>query len=148
MANKSFEEQYPGYALIPEKKAKRRLEWAMIWITSLSLVIAIPLLMLWLLGVRSIPTPNMASSVRFNTSRLASVATMQSKAGNHDEAVRSFARYFELGGQDANIMALYAFSLSELGRRAEAIEWSRKAIATSPDSKAAKMINDALEPKN
>lgn len=149
MAKKSsFEEQFPDYQLIPAKKAARRAEWAFIWISALAGVIVIPGLLLFLLSLKQVPTPNMAEGVRSSTAGLARVAQMQSQAGNHTEAARSFQTYFSLGGSDANMMALYAYSLSELGRRAEAVEWARKALEKEPQSKAARLINDALKTKN
>lgn len=144
----SFEEQFPNYALVPDKKkVQRRLEWTILWGFSLFLIVAIPGILLFKLSLVQVPTATRSYVVRSSILRLASVATMQSKAGNHIEAARSFKTYFDLGGQDANMMALYAFSLSELGNRAEAVDWSRKAVEASPESKAARMIHDALEPK-
>lgn len=149
MAKKpSFEEQFPGYELVPDKKkVQRRLEWASLWAFAIFVMIAVPGLLLFKLSLVQPPTANTTYAVKSSIARLANTATLQSKEGNHTEAARSFKTYFELGGHDANMMALYAFSLSEIGNRAEAVEWSRKAIKTAPDSKAARMIHDALEPK-
>ena len=68
-----------------------------------------------------------------------------SETENHIEAVKSFERYFALGGEEADVMALYAYSLLEIGRKDEARVWSGRAIATDPKSKAAKLIQKELK---
>jgi tetratricopeptide (TPR) repeat protein len=143
MKKKSFEEQFPGYETIPAKK--KPFTWFAIWAAFAVLLIAAPGVMFYKLAQLQVPHPNQAGLNKFSLPTLGSVAERQSQTGNHAEAVKNFKNYFELGGQDADLMAEYAYSLSELGLKEEALKWSRLAIKTAPNSKAARLINDTLE---
>ncbi len=144
MKQNSFEKQFPGYKIVPEKK--KHWQWALIWAGFTVMVVVIPLLLFKLLSLTT-PTPNMAGNNKFTLSTVRALALQQSAQEKHSEALASFQRYFSMGGQEADIMAMYAYTLMELGRDEEAREWSRKASAQDPESKAARMIRDALEKK-
>ena len=145
MSKNSFELQYPGYKLIPEKKF--RVAWALVWLATAGGLIGIPGIILYALSTFQPPTPGMAGVNSFTVSTMGSAAMSQSEAGNHLEAIKNFQSYFQLGGQDVEKMALYAYSLAELGRKDEALTWSRKAVQTDPKSRAARLIHDTLEVK-
>lgn len=145
MAKKSkFEQQFPGYKIIPEKR--QTLKWIATWIGMAVLVILPTYITLYGLGFNSVPTPVAAGYNDLSKMTSAQKARMLSDAGRHREAAEEFRTYFQLGGNDANLMALYAFSLSQLGLKTEAVTWARKALKTAPESKAARLIHDALEP--
>lgn len=150
MAKNTFQEQYPDYPVVPEKKfSLHKMQWPFLWIWMLAMMIGVPGLILYKLG--TVPSMNYETVQyiqRTTEQRLARTAQTHAKAGNHTEAVNTFKTYFEIGGTNADMMALYAYSLSELGHRAEALTWARKAVDKAPQSKAAKLIHDALEPKN
>ena len=140
----SFEEQYPDYPVVPEKKAMKRFYFALAWAAFAVFCIGLPLLMFKALSY-TVPTPNQASVGQTALLTLRAVALDQSEAENHVEAVKSFERYFALGGKEADIMALYAYSLLEIGRKDEARAWSGRAIASDPKSKAAQLIEKELK---
>ncbi len=143
--SKSFEEQYPDYKLIPEKK--RHWVWPLIWVATLILTVAVPISGLYLLGQVQVPTPNMAGFNDFSLGTLGNIAATQAQQGRYALAVRTFTDYFKLGGDDPEHMALFASSLNQVGRGKEALEWSRKAIQAAPESRTARFINESLEAK-
>ena len=147
MAKKpSFEQLFPDYQIVPEKKWRRAFFWIATWIAMAALVIVPTYTILNALGFNSMPPPSAAGYNDYSQMTSAQKARMLSDAGRHREAAEEFRTYFQLGGNDANLMALYAYSLSQLGLNTEAITWSRKALKTAPDSKAARLIHEALEP--
>lgn len=142
---KTFEEQYPGYEIIPEKK--RRWLWPLIWISALVLAVGVPLSGLYLLGQVPVPLPNEASLNDYSLGTLGNIAATQARNGQYALAVRTFTDYFQLGGDDGDHMAIFASSLNQVGRSKEALEWSRKAVQAAPESRTAHFINDSLEAK-
>lgn len=145
MAKNSFDQQFPGYEIIPEKKSRGK--WALVWLATIVGLLGVPGILLYVLSSFQPPVPGMAGTNTFTVSTMGSAAMAQSEAGNHAEAIKNFQSYFQLGGQDVEEMALYAYSLSELGRKDEALTWSRKAVAADPKSRAARLIHDTLEVK-
>jgi hypothetical protein len=145
MTTNSFEKQFPGYDLIQEKKSK--FTWPLIWLTTIIGVLGIPALLLYNLSNFRPPVPALVGFNELSLLTVGNLAVNQTEAGNHRDAVIHFKSYFDLGGNDADKMALYAFSLSKLGNKDEALLWSRKAIETNPSSKAARLIHDVLETK-
>jgi hypothetical protein len=143
--SKSFEEQYPDYKLIPEKK--RHWVWPLIWVAALTLAVGVPLTGLYLLGQVEVPTPNEAALNGYSIGTLGSIGATQARYGQYALAVRTFSDYFQLGGDDPEHMALFASSLNQVGRSAEGLEWSRKAVQAAPASKTARFINEILEAK-
>lgn len=144
MAKNSFEEQFPGYPIVPEKKAMKRFYFALAWTAFVVFCIGLPLLMFKALSF-TVPTPNQAGVGQLTLPTLRAQGLNHSEAENHTEAVKSFERYFALGGEEADVMALYAYSLLEIGRKEEARVWSGRAIATDPKSKAAQLIEKELK---
>ena len=142
---KSFEEQFPGYELIPEKK--NGWKWLLIWAVALPSAIGLPMAGLYLLSMVNVPTPNEASVNDFSIGTLGNIAASQSQEGAHALAVRSYTDYFKLGGDSPEHMAQFASSLAAVGRMKDALEWSRKAVQAAPESRAARFINDNLEAK-
>jgi len=144
MNKKTFSEQYPGYELIPDKSSRWTKPASLIAV--LALLIAIPYFLMRTLSY-NVPTPATVGDQRFTLPTLKQVALNQSAQKDYRSALVSFDKYFALGGQEADMMAMYAYVLSEVGRKDEAIPWSRKAVAKDPKSKAANMIHEALEPR-
>jgi hypothetical protein len=140
----SFQELYPDYPIIPEKN--RWYFWAANWIWLMTLAAVLPLLTLKLLSY-TVPTPNQAGSGKLTQMTARHVAMQYSERGDNASAAASFQKYFALGGTDADMMAMYAFTLAELGRRDEAKTWSKKASVANPKSKAAQMVEKALSEK-
>ena len=145
MKKPSFEEQYPGYKLTPAPR--RWPSWALTWLAFGVLLIGAPGVVFYMLNQLQVPTANQSGLNRFSVATFGRLAERQSQTGNHQEAVKNFSSYFILGGQDADMMAQYAYSLSETGQREEALKWSRAALEKSPTSKAARLVHDALEKK-
>lgn len=144
MRHDSFKAQFPGYELLPEKKTW--CKWPLVWAGFAVLLVAVP----WYLATQfayDVPLPAMVGANKFTLPTLRQQAFTFSQKGDHQAATKSFADYFALGGREADVMAMYAYSLSELGRNEEAVKWSRRALATEPKSKAAQLIHDALEKK-
>jgi hypothetical protein len=145
MAYNTFKEQFPGYTTIPEKKSR----WAepLTWLAAIVFGIGAPGFVLYKLAGFQVPSPAISGVNSMTVSTYGGLGMAQANRGEYSQAASNFSKYFELGGQDADMMAMYAYSLSQLGHRAEALEWSRKAIAKSPQSKAARLIHDTLEPR-
>ncbi len=141
MAKSSFEQEFPDYKIVPEKRPK--WPWILAWTAFVVFVVGMPVLLFK--GLTYNDTSALTSS--FARPKLFSLAMSQSEKGDHQEALRNFERYFALGGQEADAMALYAYSLLEVGRRDDAISWAKKAVDKDPLSKAAKLIHDTLESK-
>ncbi len=142
MAKNKFEAKYPGYAIIPEKK--NRLKWPAIYLATFIGLVVVPLLALKGLSY-SVPTPVVAGVNTMTKPTIKEMALMQSERNEHAEAAQNFERYFILGGDEADMMAMYAFSLKELGRMAEARVWSKKSLQKDPESRAAKIMRDTLK---
>jgi hypothetical protein len=144
MNKNSFETQFPGYKIIPEKKS--RWAWPMVWLSFILLIAGGPILLFKFLTY-NVPTPSSVGNSEFTLPTLQRLAMDQFSAGQHSVVVQTLEKYFALGGVEADMMAVYAQSLSEIGRTAEAKVWSQKAIAADPKSKAAKLVHDNLEHK-
>ncbi|HMN68876.1 MAG TPA: tetratricopeptide repeat protein [Bdellovibrionales bacterium] len=143
MAKDKFTEQFGDYPLIPEKKYKK-LYWVAVWIAFLVPVIALPTMLFYALGTINNPQANMSGNNSFTAQTAGLHAEALSQAGQHAEAIANFTRYFAMGGNEADMMAQYAYSLSETGRKDEAKQWADRAIQADPQSKAAKIVHDAL----
>lgn len=141
MSNNSFESKYPGYEIIPEKKSP--LKWPLIYLATFIGLVVLPVLLMKKLSY-SVPTPSQAGVTSLTSPTIKALALSQSEKGQHADAAQSFERYFALGGQEADVMAMYAYSLKELGRIAEAKIWSKKSLQQDPQSRAGKLIQDAL----
>jgi tetratricopeptide (TPR) repeat protein len=144
VSQNSFEKQYPGYKIIPEKKSK--WVWPLTWAAFAVLLVGVPIAVVKNLSYK-VPTPLIVGANKFTLPTVRELALKQSQEKRHDEAAQSFERYFALGGNEADMMAMYAYTLSEMGHKSEALTWSRKASKTDPNSKAAKLIQQALEAK-
>lgn len=145
MSYDSFKEKYPDYKIIPEKKS--RWIWPLTWLAAIGLVVLVPAAVIYKLSTLHVPTPLVAGSNKYTLGTLEQIARTQTDRGEYADAAQNFARYFALGGQDADVMATYAYALSEIGRKDLARAWSQKAIHTNPKSKAARLIYDSLETK-
>jgi len=114
------------------------------WIAFGILIIGVPLMVLKSLAY-DVPTPLAVGNNKFTLASARALALSQSEHKNNGEAAHAFEQYFALGGQEADMMAMYAYTLSELGRKEDAVTWAHKATAKDPNSKAAQMIRKALE---
>ncbi|MGZ3723420.1 MAG: hypothetical protein ACXVA9_10845 [Bdellovibrionales bacterium] len=146
MAKKSFEEQYPQYAIIPSKKSK----WTGLLMLSGTVLVlgAIVYGLFKELSQLNAPVANMAGINKNTVSTLKNLAITQSNSGQYEAAAKNFKSYFELGGDEANAMAAYAISLDALGLNQEAVQWSNKAVAKDPNSRTARFVQSQLKEKS
>lgn len=142
----SFQKQFPDYQIIPMKKSK--LSAPVLLIGTFLIIGLVGYIVFSKLGTMQVPMSNMAGVNSMTLSTLKNLALAQANSGQYQEAAKNFADYFQLGGSEADSMATYATVLSTLGHSSEALEWSRKAVAKDPDSKAARFIKDSLERKS
>lgn len=140
MQKKSFEEQYPGYKIIPEKKAK--IPGPVITVVTIVLMVGTVGLLFQQLSKLQVPMPNIVGINAASLNTLAHLATYQASSGELDKAVRSFKNYFALGGADPAVMMNYAASLNAIGQKREALEWYKKAAVKDPASKAGLFIQE------
>jgi tetratricopeptide (TPR) repeat protein len=145
MRKNSFKEQFPDYEIIPLQES--RWKWPLIWVLTLSALIAIPGYVFYQFTKMPMPTPNMSGFNKKSLMTLGNFAIIQSEAGQHAQAIGNFQKYFDLGGKSADAMIKYAESLDALGQTELALEWAMKATEQAPDSKAARFMRDLMEQK-
>lgn len=145
MAKDSFKEQFPDYPIIPSKRWK--ILDPLILVASLGSLLALFTGLFWALSQFNVPTPVMAGYNQMSLDTLRNQAMAQAEAGYHASAIKNFSQYFQLGGDDADAMAVYALSLDAQGQDKLAEKWSQKAIANEPESKAAQFVRGILEQK-
>src|ERR1035437_6904431 len=120
MQKKSFEEQYPGYKIIPEKRAK--IPGPVITVVAIVLMVGTVGLLFQQLSKLQVPMPNIVGINAASLNTLAHLANYQASSGEFDKAVRSFKNYFALGGNEPEVMMNYAASLNAIGQRQQALE--------------------------
>lgn len=130
MAQDSFTKQFPGYDVIPEKK--NRWAWPLTWLAFIALIAA-PVVVFRNLTY-AVPTPNVAGINKLTLPTLKQLALLQVEEQNLSSATSTLQRYFMLGGQEPEVMALYAQVLQRSGRGVEAKTW---------ESKASRAVRDA-----
>lgn len=138
----SFEEQFPEYKLIPEKKNK--WAWPLTWAVVAVFLVGVPIAIVQTLSF-NVPVPEIVGINKFTLPTVRQLAISQYQEQKYAEASQSFARYFVLGGQEADMMALYAAALSQIGEKSQARTWIDKAVKAQPTSKTAVMVRDLLE---
>ena len=145
MAKDTFKEQFPDYPIIPSKRWK--IVGPLVLLSSVATLLAIFAGLFWALSQFNVPTPVMAGYNRMSLETLRNQAMAQAEAGHHASALKNFSTYFQLGGDDADAMAVYALSLDAQGQDELAEKWSKKALESEPDSKAAQFVRGVLDQK-
>ena len=121
----SFKDQYPDYKIIPEPKSKWK--WPLIWALTLGGMVGLPAYMMYVFSSSPIPISNMAGFNPMSLPTMAQRGILQSEAGQHQEAIKTFRGYFTLGGNEPEAMKAFATSLNAVGENDEAKQWESKA---------------------
>lgn len=129
----SFKKQFPDYELIPDKTPKWR--GPLLAVLALALTGALIYGLMRELGRASVPVANVSGYNAQSANTLKNLALSQLERGQHAEAARNFAIYFQLGGNEPEAMAGYASTLKALGQTEEARTW---------ESRASKFLQDSL----
>lgn len=128
MAKDSFQEQYPEYHLIPDRRPAvirflSKYGYYILGPIAVALAIGLPWALLHSLGQLEMPVANMAGISEMAVEQARSMAVEQLSKGQYQASVLNFRNYFAWGGKDPEAMKYYGLALEAIGMQDESKSW-------------------------